>query len=113
MAAAKRYTPEQIVVKMREHEKLQGQRVDDPAGVQADRRERPDVLSVAHEVRGVEGGRGASPEGFGDGELAVETDRRRAGFGHFDVEGFAEGKMVSPSRRRDAVVYLVGRHPVS
>jgi transposase-like protein len=31
MAAAKRYSPEQIVAKLREHEKLQGQRLTIPA----------------------------------------------------------------------------------
>ena len=33
--------------------------------------------------------------------------------GHFDAEGSAAGKMVSPARRRHAVRYLVGRHKVS
>jgi hypothetical protein len=33
MARAKRYTPEQIVAKLREHERLQGQGLTIPAGV--------------------------------------------------------------------------------
>jgi hypothetical protein len=33
MGRVMKYTPEQIVAKLREHEKLQGQGPDDPAGV--------------------------------------------------------------------------------
>lgn len=63
MAAAKRYTAEQIVAKLREHEKLQGAGADDPAGLQAARDLRSDLLSVADEIRRAQGGRGAPFEG--------------------------------------------------
>ena len=43
----KRYSTEQIVAKLREAEKLQGQGVDDPGGVQEARDLGADVLSVA------------------------------------------------------------------
>ena len=55
----------------------------------------------------------AQDEGAGAGKQPVEADRRRAGAGHFDVEGSAAGKMVSPARRRDAARYLQRRHQVS
>jgi hypothetical protein len=53
MAAAKKYSVEQIVAKLREREKLQGQGLTIP---QANLR--PDFLSLAPEVRRIEGGRG-------------------------------------------------------
>ena len=74
MAAVKRLSPEQIVAKLRDAAKLQGQGATIPQvckrlGVGAD------VLSVAFEVRGVEGGRGDPVEDAGAGECSVETDR--------------------------------------
>ena len=47
MAAAKRYTAEQIVAELREAEKLQGQGVTVPGGLQEAPGERADVLQVA------------------------------------------------------------------
>ena len=40
-------------------------------------------------------------------------DRCESGVGYPDVEGFAAGKLVSPSRRRQAVAFLQRRHRVS
>jgi hypothetical protein len=91
MAAAKRYTAEQIVAKLREVEKLQGPRVDDPGSLQEARVQRADVLPVAHGVRGAEGGRGASAACVGAGARAAQADRGRAGLGHLDVEGSEPG----------------------
>src|SRR5581483_3651084 len=72
-----------------------------------------DVLSVADEVRRVEGRRGASAEGVGAGERPAEADHRRAGVGHLDAEGSDQGKILTPARRRDAVVHLVAKFEVS
>lgn len=54
MAAAKKYSVEQIVAKLREHEKLQGQGLTIPPGLQEDRDLRPDLLSVAPEMQRIE-----------------------------------------------------------
>lgn len=43
----------------------------------------------------------------------TEADRRRAGARHLNVEGSTTGEILSPARRRDAVVCLVKRHKVS
>src|ERR1700736_92066 len=74
---------------------------------------RPDLLSMANSIRGVEGGRGQTAAVARAGELAIEADRGRAGARHLDAAGSATGEILSPARRRDAVVYLVKRHKVS
>jgi hypothetical protein len=72
---AKRYSVEQIVAKLREAEKLQAQGLTIPQSCKR--------LGIR----------------LGAGEQPLEEDRCRAGAGHFAVEGFAAGKMVSPARR--------------
>jgi len=61
--ARKRYSVEQIVAKLTEAEKLEVAGVHGRAALQAPGDLRPDVLSLADQVRRVEGGRGAAAEG--------------------------------------------------
>ena len=113
MARAKRYSAEQIVAKLREHEKLQAQGLTIPQDLQADRDLRPGLLPLADQVRRAQRGRGPAPEGARAREQPAEADRGRAAARHLDAEGPAAGKMVSPARRREAVCYLQRRHRVS
>jgi putative transposase len=46
-------------------------------------------------------------------DTRLKEDRREPGVGLPDVEGLAAGKLVCPSRRRQAVVFLQRRHRVS
>ena len=76
---AKRYSVEQIVAKLREAEKHQGQGLHDPAVVQATGDLGADLLPLADQVRRPEGGRSPAPEGPRAGEQSAEEDRGRAG----------------------------------
>src|SRR5436309_2922878 len=75
---------------------------DHPAAVQEAADLRPDLLPLAPEVRGAQGGRGPATEGPRAGERPPQAHRGRAGPGHLHAEGPRAGKMVSPARRRDA-----------
>src|ERR1700687_5181756 len=81
--------------------------------MQAHRNLRPDLLSLAPEVRRIEGGRGPKAEGTGARERPAEADHRRQGAGVLDAEGPSKVKMVSPARRREAIKHLVQRFHVS
>jgi putative transposase len=106
---AKRYSVEQIVAKLRQTEKLQGegltiQQTCKRLGIS-------DQTFYRWRIR-----YGALKEDEAQRLKALEQensrlkkDRRRAGAGHLAVEGPAAGKLVSPARRRDAVRFLVRR----
>jgi len=63
MASARRYSPEQIVAKLREHEKLQGQGLTIPQACKRIGISDQTFYRWAYQVRGAEGGRGAAAEG--------------------------------------------------
>lgn len=113
---AKRFTTEQIVAKLREAEKLQAQGL---SIAQLCKR-----LQISDQtfyrwrlkcgaLKEDEAHRLKARKALEARERPVETDRGRAGPGHFDAEGSATGKLVGPSRRRAAVEYLVRRRPGS
>ena len=110
---AKRFSAEQIVAKLREAEKLQAQGLTIPQACK--RLGISDQTFYRWRIKygALKEDEAQRLKALGAGEQPVEEDRRRAGAGHFDAEGSAAGKMVSPARRRDAVRYLVGRHKVS
>ncbi len=113
MAAAKRYSPEQIVAKLREHEKLQGQGLTIPQACKRIGVSDQTFYRWRTKYGALKEDEAQRLKALGAGERPLEADRRGAGFGYLDAEGFEAGKMVSPSRRRDAVAYLGRRHPVS
>ncbi len=87
MAKAKRYSPEQIVTKLRQTRKDAGRGPDDRPGLQAARDLRPDLLPLAAQIRRDEGGRGPAAQGPRGRERAPEADRRRAGPRHLGAQG--------------------------
>ena len=101
----KRHTPEQVVRKLTEADRLLAQGADTaevaPAG-----RQRADLLPVAQPVRGSEGRRRQAPQGAGEGERPTQaaTGRRRVGEGR--APGDRRGKLLSPARRHAAVNHL-------
>jgi len=109
----KRHTPEQIVRKLREADRLQAEGADVDQvcrhlGVSA-----TDLSALAEPVQGdAARGRGAA-EGAGERECTVEADRRRAGVGYRHVAGGGSGELLSPERRRRAVTSLRDRFGVS
>ncbi len=102
----KRLSTEQIVAKLREAEKLQGQGLSIPGvckklGIseQTFYRWRLEYGALkedeAHRLKALE-----------RENARLERMRGRAGFGYLDAQGPAAGKLVGPDRRRAAVTYL-------
>src|SRR5690606_28157590 len=79
---------------------------DGPAGLQADRDHRPDVLPMAERVRRPQGRPGQADEGSGKGERPAQTSGRRPSVGYGDPSGGRLGKFLSPARRRLAVEHV-------
>ena len=104
---AKKYSVEQIIAKLREHEKLQGQGL---TVVQACKR----IGISDHTFFRWRTRYGALKEdeaqrlkAFGAGERPAEADRGRPDTRHLHAQGAAKVKMVSPARCRDAVSHLI------
>jgi len=57
-------------------------------------------------VRGSERGDGQAPQRAGKRERTAEAHCGGHGLGHRDAEGTQRGKMVSPERKRQAVLHL-------
>jgi transposase len=76
VAAAKRYTAEQIVAKLREAEKLQGQGMTIPQTCKRLRISEQTFYRWRTKLRRVEGRRGASAQGARAGERQAEADHR-------------------------------------
>lgn len=107
-----KYSVEQIVAKLREAERLQGQGLTMPQlckrlGI-SDQTFYPWRLKY-----GALGRTRPAAKGLGARERPPEEDRRRPRRRHRDAEVPRAGKMVSPTRRRHAVAFLRRRHPVS
>ena len=105
----RRHTPEQIITALREAEVALANREDGgrggaPAGDQ--RADVPDVLPVAEGVRGDEGGPGTPREGARAGECTAEASGGEPDAGQADRGGSGQGKLLSPERRRRAVVHV-------
>src|SRR5947209_11034106 len=90
-----------------------GGRQGDPRGRQGARGLREHVPPLARAVRRDEGGRRQALEGTRARERDAQADRRERGGGDRGAEGDREGKLVSPSRRRGAVLMLQDRLGVS
>lgn len=105
----RRHTPEQIVRKLREADRLLGEG-----------QELPEVLkflevseATYHRWRARYGGMKADDvkrlKELEAEERAAQADRRRSGVGHSGAQGAIGGKLLSPARRRRAVLALRDR----
>lgn len=118
MAAAKTYSVEQIIAKLREVERLQRQGLSIPQAAKKIGVTDRTIYRWRLRLRSAEGGRGAAAEALGAGERPAEEDRGRPGVRYLAAERPAAGRMVSlhpewvPGRRA-AVAYLMKRHRIS
>src|SRR5271167_1206324 len=85
----------------------------DPGGLQGAGSVRGDLSPLASAIRRDEGRRREAVEGARARELAAQAAGRRQGAGEPGAQGDLEGKLVSPSRRRSAVLMLQDRLGVS
>ena len=104
--AGKRFSAEQIIIKLREAEVglAQGQRVGQVSkqmGVSEQT-----LLPVAQRVRRAPVGPGQEVEGVGEGEYPVEEAGGGSVFGQADPEGSVLGKLLGPANRRRAVMWV-------
>lgn len=109
--AQKRFTPEQVVAKRREAERLQGQGMTIPQlckriGVSDQTFFRWRIRYGALKEDEAQRLRQLELE-----KLAVETDRGRAGTRDPGLEGAGAGKMVGPATRRAAFDYVLAKYP--
>src|SRR5215475_5508535 len=74
---------------------------------------RADVLPLAEGVRGAEAGPGAAAEGAREGKCPPEAGGRGPGPGEAGAAGCCPGKLLSPERRRSAVVYARRQYGLS
>ena len=104
--ARKRFTAEQIIIKLREGEvsqsqgKTVGQECKQIGGDRADR------LPVEEGVRGSEDGSGQASEVAGEGEWPAEEAGGGPVAGQPDFGGSLLGKLPGPAKRRGAVVWV-------
>src|SRR5215472_12464069 len=89
------------------------QREDHPASVQRGGGRRADVLPLAEGVRRAEAGPGAPAQGAREGERAPQAGGGGPGLGEAGPAGCCPGKLLSPERRRSAVVYARGQYGLS
>ena len=105
--ARKRFTAEQIIMKLRAVGRGRSSpRTDGGPGVQTDWGDRADLLPVAQGVRRASTESGQAVEGVGEGECPVEEASGRSVFGQADPKGSFLGKLLGPTKRRRAVVWV-------
>src|ERR1039457_795243 len=80
------------------------EREEQPTSLQRSRDHRPDVLPLEKRVRRPEAGSSETDERAGTREREAEAFSRGAVSGEADPEGRGLGKLLSPERRRCAVV---------
>ena len=105
----RRHTPEQIVRKLQGGRSAAGRGAGAAGGREAVGGVGGDVSPLAGAVRRDEGRRRQAAEGARAREREVEADRGRSDARGRGAEGDLEGKLVSPSRRRQAVRMLQDR----
>src|ERR1035441_7651907 len=95
LMSRRRHTPEQVVRKLREADRLlsEGQRA--ARGAQASGDRRGDLSPVAESVRRDEGRRRETAEGARGRESEAQADRRGSGPGHSGAQGAVGGKLRS------------------
>ena len=102
----RRHTPEQIIRKLREADRLLAEGQEVPEVAKPLEVSRGDLSPLARPVRRAEGRRRQAAEGAGGRERPAEADRGRQGAPDRGLEGARAGKLVSPARRRRAVEHL-------
>jgi putative transposase len=102
----RRHTPEQVVRKLREADKLLGEGLELPDVLKELEVSEATYHRVAGAVRWDEGRRCEAVEGARGGERQAEPDRGRSTVGYLGAEGAGEGKLLSPARRCRAVLAL-------
>ena len=105
----RRHTPEQVVRKLREADRLLGEGIELPEVFKQLEVSEQTYYRWRNQFGGMKAEDVKRLEGAGGGEREAEADRRRSGPGEPGVEGDREGKLVSPSRRRRAVLMLQDR----
>lgn len=108
-----RHTPEQAARKLREGDRLLAGGTDLTRGARSARDRRVGLEPVAEHLWGNEGRRCQASEGAGGRERPPQEASGRSRAGQGGVEGVGRGKMVTPDRRRRAVVVLRERFGVS
>ena len=107
MTTRKRHTPEQVVRKLTQADRMLAEGKDVAEVCRELQVSRADVLPVAQPVRRAEGRRREAVEGPGAGERHAQAAAGRCGAGEGGVEGDRPGKLLSPARRRAAVHHLI------
>ena len=79
---------------------------DDRRGCPSIEYQRTDLLPLAPRIRRHGSRSSPSPERARSGKPTVEEAGRRPGSGHLDPEGSLPGKLLSPTRRAQAVGYV-------
>ena len=103
MPKGRRYTPEQIITKLREAEVLQSQGMSVEEAARTLRDSVSDLLSMAQRIWGIGYHPGQEIERPGKREPATQETGGRFVPGQCHLEGGAVKKVVSPDRRREAV----------
>jgi hypothetical protein len=107
-----RHTPEQVVRKLREGDRLSTTARTSPRSAHAGDL-RGALAPLAGRLRRDEGRRGEAAQGAGEAEPAPTADGRRPGVGHRHAQGAGGGKLLTPDRRPRAVGHLQHRFGVS
>ena len=103
----KRYTAEQIIIKLREAEVGLAPRTDGGSGVEADWSGGADLLSVAKGVWRASNGPSQAVEDLRERERRVEEAGSGSVFGQSDPEGSVLGKLLGPAKKRRRAVEWV------
>ena len=109
----KRHSPEQIVRKLRDADAMLNAGKDVAAVLQALEVSESTYAALAEPVRRDEDRGGGAAEEAGGREQAVEADGGGLALGHPDAEVCRGGKLVSPSRKREAVDELQTQFSIS
>src|SRR5271155_1835858 len=105
----RRHTPEQVVRKLREADRLLSEGSELPEVLKHLEIAEVDVSPLAESVRRDEGRRCEALEGARGREPEAQADRRGPGARHSGAERTLGGKLLSPARRRRAVLALQER----
>ena len=104
--ARKRFTAEQIILKLREAEVAQSQGKTVVQVCKLIGGDRSDLLPVEEGVRGSEDGPSQTSQVAGEGECPTEEAGGGSVAGQSDSEGSFLGKLLGPAKRRRAVVWV-------
>ena len=113
MTTRRRHTPEQVVRKLTQADRLLAEGKDVAEVCRELGVSEQTYYRWRNQFGGLKGRRRQEAEGPGAGEQHVEAAARRCGVGEGGVEGDRLGKLLSPARRRAAVHHLIAVMGVS